>query len=70
MVFYKVSMLSMSDYINSVKKNAPINNTPAIKTVPINKNICSNGAQESGFNSLNKNENNKRNAIIAAKETL
>ena len=59
-------MLSMSDYINSVKKNAPINNTPAIKTVPINKNIYSNGAQESGFNSLNKNKNNKRNAIIAA----
>lgn len=66
MVFYKVSMLSMSDYINSVKKNAPINNTPAIKTVPINKNIYSDGTQESGFNSLNKNENKKRNTIIVA----
>lgn len=66
MVFYKVSMLSMSDYINSVKKNAPINNTPAIKTVPINKNIYPNGTQESGFNSLNKNENKKRNTIIVA----
>lgn len=59
-------MLSMSDYINSVKKNAPINNTPAIKTVPINKNIYSDGTQESGFNSLNKNENKKRNTIIVA----
>ena len=66
MVFYKVSMLSMSDYINSVKKNAPINNTPAIKTVPINKNIYSDGTQENGFNSLNKNENKKRNTIIVA----
>ena len=66
MVFYKVSMLSMSDYINSVKKNAPINNAPAIKTVPINKNIYSDGTQESGFNSLNKNENKKRNTIIVA----
>lgn len=59
-------MLSMSDYINSVKKNAPINNTPAIKTVPINKNIYSDGTQENGFNSLNKNENKKRNTIIVA----